>query len=195
MQNMGKIFVEGAFDRTIPDRAVDTVTGQFSDYRFASMDVSSDPALPITLKNAFADIQVGIKIKDEQIASSLNSTLKSVVIGTGDADDQDPVRAAIKDALSEISKFHIAAELNGTLENYDIRIKSDIDRVIQNAIGNVVQKQVKRFENNLKQAISEKTDKLLGGLETNMAGFGSIEKEIGNRLNLGDGLLGNLKLF
>jgi len=195
MQNMGKIRVEGSVDRTIPAQAVDTVTGQFEDYRFASMDISSDSALPITLKKALADVQVGIKIQNERIESSLNSGLKSVVIETGDSDDQDPVRLAIKDALSEISKFQIAAELDGTLEDYDIKIKSDIDRVMKDAIGNVVKKQVKLFEKKLKQAITEKTGNLLGGLDSNMAGFGSIEKEIGNRLNLGDGLLGNLDLF
>jgi len=36
---------------------------------------------------------------------------------------------------------------------------------------------------------------MLNGLDSNIAGFGSINKELEDRLNFGDGLLGDTNLF
>ena len=67
--------------------------------------------------------------------------------------------------------------------------------VMGKAVKNAVKKQAKIFEQKLKQQITEKTSGMLNGLDSNIAGFGSINKELGDRLNFGDGLLGDTNLF
>lgn len=195
LQNIDKLNVEGMLDRTVYHKAMDKITGNCKGYHFVNTSISDDPDLPVIMKNALADFQLDINIKNQSIESKLISNLNSVSFETVGQEDNDPLKSAMSEALSKISKFRIEAGLKGTLEKNDITIKSDIDQVLGNAMRNVVKKQAKAFEQKLKQQIGEKTDGILEGLDSNLAGFGSIDKELGERLDFGDGLLGNIKLF
>jgi uncharacterized protein (TIGR03545 family) len=195
LQDIGKLNVEGTLDRTVYQQAMDTVVATCKGYRLTNTSISDDPDLPVILKDALADVQLDINIKNQSIDSKLISNLDSVSFETGGQGDKDPLKAAMADALTEISKFRVEAGLKGTLEKNDISIKSDIDQVLGKAMKNVVKKQAKAFEQKLKQQIGKKTGGILKGLDSNLAGFGSIDKELGDRLDFGDGLLGNTKLF
>ena len=195
LETIGKLSAEGKLDRTVFQQAFDTMTAECKGYRLADTNISDDPDFPVTLKDASADVQLDITIENRTISSKLISDLKSVSFKTVDRSDDDPVKAAVTEALSEISKLHLEANLTGTLDKYDIAIKSDIDRVLANAVNTVARKQAKVFDKQLKQQITEKTSGMLSGLDANIAGFGSIDKELGDRLNVGDGLLGDVTLL
>jgi len=195
IHNIDKLSIEGAVDRTVSQQALDTITGNIKGYQLTNTTISDDQDLPITLKGALANVQLNINIKNQVIDSKLISDLSSVVFETGNQGAQGPLKVAMTDALSEITKFRVEAELKGSLEKNDIKIKSDIDKVMGKAVKNAVKKQAKIFEQKLKQQITEKTSGMLNGLDSNIAGFGSINKELEDRLNFGDGLLGDTNLF
>lgn len=195
LETIKKLDVEGTLDRTVSEQATDTITAHCKGYRLVNASISDNPDLPVTLKDALADVDLDINIKNQTIDSRLMSSLSAVSFETVDQENRDPLNAAIADALSDISTLRVEAELRGTLEENDIHITSDIDRVLGKAVKKAVQKQAKAFEQKLKQQIGEKTGGVLAGLDSNIDGFGSINKELDGRLNLGDGLLGNTSLF
>jgi len=195
LKMINEVSFQGSLDRTAVNQAVDTVSGRFTGYRISDAVLSKDSGFPITLKNASADISLDLQIRNQQIESKVVSRLDSVVFSTGDTGENDLLRSAIRDALAGISQFQIKAGLTGTLEKNDVKVESDIDKVMGNAVKNAVTKQAKVFEDKLKQQLTEKTGGLLSGLDSSIGDFQFMDKELAERLKFGDGLLGDMKLF
>ena len=189
------VSVQGTIDRTRINQAVDTVTGRIDGYQIADIALSKDSSLPISLERASADIDLDIHIRNQQIASRVTSNLHSVVFDTGKTGEKDLLRAAMQDALEGVSKFQVKAALTGTLEQNDITVESDIDKVMGTAVTKAVAKQVQLFEQKLKEQITQKTNGMLGGLDSSIGDLQFIDKELTDRLKFGDGLLGDTKLF
>jgi hypothetical protein len=140
-------------------------------------------------------MSLDLQIRNQQIESKVVSNVNSVVFSTGDTGENDLLRSAIRDALAGISGFQIKAGLTGTLEKNDVKVESDIDTVMGNAVKNAVTRQAKVFEEKLKQQLTEKTGGMLSGLDSSIGDFQFVDKELAERLKFGDGLLGDMRLF
>ena len=73
-------------------------------------------------------------------------------------------------------------------------ISSDLDKVLKSAVGQLVKKEVAKFQAQLEQRISAKLQGPMQQAQSSLSGLGGIETELANRLNLGDNLLKGLKL-
>jgi len=67
------------------------------------------------------------------------------------------VDAAIRTALLSVSSLSFAAEIGGPTDAFEVKVRSDIDDVLKNAVGSVVRDQMAGLERDLKAAIADRT--------------------------------------
>ena len=194
MKRFKTISLDGTLDHIVPDRSKDWVNGAVKGYNMQDLVLSDKAELPVTLASAAADINVRALLSGDTVSANLMATLTSVKLTGGPQEGAGPVAKAISSALSDISRFTVNADVAGTLEDYDIQLSSDLDRVLKEAAGKTVQKQAAQLESELKSAVFAKVDGPLGEVRDSLGGLDVIGDELTNRLNLGNGLLRGLRL-
>ena len=194
MKRFKTISLDGTLDHIVPDRSKDWVNGAVKGYNMQDLVLSDKAELPVTLASAAADINVRALLSGDTVSANLMATLTSVKLTGGPQEGAGPVAKAISSALSDISRFTVNADVAGTLEDYDIQLSSDLDRVLKEAAGKTVQKQAAQLESELKSAVFAKVDGPLGEVRDRLGGLDVIGDELTNRLNLGNGLLRGLRL-
>ena len=194
MKRLDAITIDGSLDHIIPSRSKDKVNFNVKGYEVRDLTLSDKAEWPVTLKTAVADLDIRALLRGEDISANLIAGLKSVQLSAGLQEGVSPVARAIGSALSEISKFTVNADVAGTLEAYDIRLTSDLDRVLKTAAGKTVRKQADQLERQLKDAIFTKVGGPLKQTKGSLSTLDTIGNELSNRLNLGNGLLTGLKL-
>jgi uncharacterized protein (TIGR03545 family) len=192
MKGFDSISIEGAMDRVIPSRSKDTVDAKIVGYEARDVTLSDNPELPVNLEHGRADLQLSGLISGDKIAANLTAGVKSISLKTPLQDGSGLLARAIGSALSEVSGFTVKAAVTGSLEEYDIQLSSDLDRVLQSVAGKAVQKQAAIFENDLRREVFAKVNGPLSEVRGSLVGFDSIANELTSRLNLGNGLLGSM---
>jgi len=194
MKRLDAITIDGSLDHIIPSRSKDKVNFNVEGYEVRDMSLSDKSEWPVTLKAAVADLDIRALLRGENISANLIAGLKSVQLSAGLQEGVSPVAKAIGSALSDISRFTVNADITGTLEDYDIRLTSDLDRVLKTAAGKTARKQADQLERQLKDAIFTKVGGPLEQTKGSLSTLDTIGNELSNRLNLGNGLLRGLKL-
>jgi hypothetical protein len=75
------------------------------------------------------------------------------------------------------------------IDDYNLRIGSDLDNLLKQAAGNVVKSRTAKFEQKLKEAVMEKARGPLAEATASYGDFGAIAEELSARLQTGGKLL------
>lgn len=191
MKDLQSIKIDGTIDHVVPSRSRDRINTSIRGYEVKNVSLSNNAGWQITLKKALVDLDMKTMLEGNNISANLSAGLKSVQLltSTDSSGATGPLAGAIGSALSGVSKFSANANITGTLDNYDVKIKSDLDRVLKNAVGNVAKNETARLEKELKKAILAKVNGPFNQTKNSLSGFGNIGDELANRLKLGNGLL------
>ena len=153
LKNVTSAEIEGVLDHVAPDRSEDRVAAKIRGYALKDVVISEKETMPLTLAEALTDLDLKTVLKGENIAATIDAALTSTRLSSGSATKQaGALNQAIQSALAGISSFQVNADIKGTLDSYDIHLKSDMDAVLKDAVGQVVKTETAKFEKQLKQA-------------------------------------------
>ena len=189
LKGLQSVKLNGALNHVNPSSPKDTANLNISGYQVADLSLSDSPQLPIALKNASVDFKADAVLSGQAVKANLLAGLKSVLISTGVKKDAGPLAKAMASSLSDVKRFNVKADISGTLKDYDMRLSSDLDRVLKNAVDKQVKTQAASLEKELKTKISEKVNGPLSELKADLGGLDSVGSELTSRLNLGRDLL------
>lgn len=195
LKELSSIKINGTLDHIVPDKPTDMLKAEIKGYTLKNKLLSTNPELPLTIENAIMNLKVNTKIKSPKITSQINFEFNSVSFLDKKGKEMGSIAKAIYSALSDISKFSLTLNIKGTLDNYEVKLSSDLDELLKNSISNIVKQKTAAFEKKLKKEIFAKTNIDLESLQGNLKGLHSIDKELSNRLNIGNDLLGDLLKF
>jgi uncharacterized protein (TIGR03545 family) len=179
------IGLSGEFNHIVPSKPDDSARFTMRGYLVRAVVLSNNRDLPITLREGVLDFDLQGFHDAKALRGKFIATVKSAQLSAGDKGASGAFAAAIASALSKVSHFSLTADVSGTPEDYNVRISSDLDRVLRDAVGKLVQEQSMRLEQELTAAIQEKTDKQLKDLKDGLGGFsaqGSQLDDVQNRL-------------
>jgi uncharacterized protein (TIGR03545 family) len=180
--------LNGEVNRVDPARPHDAAAMNVRGYRLSDLALSTDDSLPVSVKEALMDADFKAGLRGEALDAGLAATLQSVRITTGAKPDAGAVAKAVASALSDVKSLHLKADITGTVKDYNVRLSSDLDQVLKQALGRQMQAQVGKFESQLRAAIAEKVSKPLGDLKAGFGGLNGIGDELTARLNQATGL-------
>jgi uncharacterized protein (TIGR03545 family) len=193
-QEIGSIRIDGAIDFSAPSSSKSTVNLAVENYPLNQAALSADPALSIELKKALADLTLDAKIVDNRISSKLKAGLKSVKLATNVGQSPNPITSAMAKTLENVERINATAHIDGTFDDYDIQLKSDLDRILKRSVQKLVLNEAARFEKKLKKEIFASANPPLKETRQSYDEYGAIGNELSSRLNLAQELLGGTKL-
>jgi len=187
LKDMESVTLKGALDHIDPENTIDQFTATIASYRASGMALSEAKNLPIDLKNGLADLNISASVENDLLDAKVELTVKSAELEVGGSDGGDnALLKALKSALADVDHFSLTARMTGPLNDYDIQVTSDLDRVLKQALGRQLEKLTADFKGQLRDGIMQKVKNPLAEANGSMSGFDDITKEIGSRLNLGD---------
>ncbi len=203
LSGLESLALNGEVNRVDPAKPHDAAALKVRGYHLTDLTLSDDDSLPVSVKEARTDFDLKAGLRGEALDANLAATLQSVRITTGAKPDAGAVAKAVTSALSDVKALHLKADVTGTVKQYDVRLSSDLDQVLKQALGKQMQEQVGKFEGQLRTAIAEKVSKPLGDLKSSFGGLAGVGDELTSRVQQATGLtkgggkdagLGGLKL-
>ncbi len=189
LKGLQSVKLDGTLSRVDPARPSDRANLRMRGYRVEDLSLSKSEQWALALKQALADMDLQATLGGEALNAKLAATLQSVQIASGVKASAGVLANAVASALSDVKGFTLKAEVSGTVEQYDVKVASDLDRVLKDVVGKQVQAQIARLETELHSAISEKVAGPLNELKASLGGLDNIGTELASRLNLGTDLL------
>lgn len=180
------IELSGTLNHIVPSIPDDTARVSLRGYRAKEIALSNHKDLPITLREGLLDLDLQGSRDAKTLKAKFIATINSAQLSAGGPGSSNQLVAAIQSTLSKVTHFSLTADITGTPENYDVHLSSDLDRVLKDAVGRMVQEQGARLEQELKAAIQEKTGRQLKDLKegfVSLSAQGSRLDDVQNRLN------------
>lgn len=188
LTGLASLKIDGSLNHVDPSAPIDTVNVLIRGYDVSDMDLSSGAELPIVLKKATADLEAHAIITGETLKANFLASLQSVNMGTPNEEETSSLMKALTSAISDMKAFDLKAEISGTIQDYNLKLSSDLDNVLKDAVKKQVKAQAVQFEKRLKLVIQEKVGGSMADLETTLGGLGSIGSELTARSHFGDEL-------
>jgi uncharacterized protein (TIGR03545 family) len=189
LAGIGALSLDGVVDRVRPGQGRDLLNLKMRDYTIDTLDLVSSGELPIALESALADLALKVKMQGRDLDADLRTSLRAATLTATPGTKGNLLTQALADAVSGITKATVNAKITGTLDDYTIAFQSDLDAVLQKALGTTLDKQTARFEQELREAVLARVKGPLAEASAGQAGLGDISTELTQRLQLGNTLL------
>ena len=154
-----------------------------------------EASFPLTLRKAAGDLNLDLKTAGKIMDAVLKADFSGVEFVSAAGEASSAIAGAMRSALGGVKRFSLKADIAGTIEAYSVDVTSDLDQVLKSAVGNLVKTEAAKLSSELKQQIGAQLKGPLAQTRAGMADLGSIETELGKRLNIGNDLLKDVKLF
>jgi uncharacterized protein (TIGR03545 family) len=179
---------DGVLDHTDAASPRDEYRFNYGGWKVLDLALSESENLPVTLRHGEGALTGNVVVKGEALEGSVRINLSSVAITTGGSGDSSLARA-MRTALTGVQKFSINADVNGTLDDPGVRLSSDLDRILKDAVGQAAREEGARLEAGLRKAVDEKTgpaladaQKSLKSLEAAKAELEAVKKDLEDAL-------------
>ncbi len=186
------IVLEGALNHVVPANAKDQMTFQAKGYELTNLVLSKDKKWPVALTSGLGDMKMNVELKGQALTGHGAGNLRNLQLSAGKEGDTSPLTKALSSAVTDISQLSLQADVKGTLEQHDVTLSSDLDRILQKTAGKMVNELAAKFGAELQSAISAKVSEPLQELKRNMSGFDSIAGDLTERVTQHNGLLNSL---
>ncbi|MDF1594010.1 MAG: TIGR03545 family protein [Desulfobacterales bacterium] len=193
LKQIQTIKLEGSINRIDPQTPMDRIALQIKEYKVQNASLSQSADLPVMIKEGLADVDFQAKLEGGSLTGNLTAGLKSASLGVAEGAGKGPVFGAIGSSLTQLSGFNVKVDVSGPINDYTVRLSTDLDQALKSAAGRMIQQQAEKFEKELKQGVLAKASGPLDQLKTDQNGFNSIGSQLTDRLKLGSNLLGNVK--
>ena len=190
--DMQSISIAGALDHIAPDNASDQVTVKVQQYRVENFKLSPSDKLPITLKNGLAHLNLTAVLRKDDLDADARGIMDAAVLETGETSGDNPLAKALDAALADVSKFSVNAKLAGPLDNVSVKMTSDLDNVLKNAVGKQIKNLTDEFQDALRAGVMDKVRGPMADTVDSMSAVDSIAREIRSRLDIVNEVLNNL---
>ncbi len=183
--------LEGTFDRVDPAARRDTLSLRLRGYEARDVKLVESASLPVSLSEGLADLDVQATLEKGALKARISAAVRSarLAVGKGEARPglAGRVDEAIRSALGGVTALSLTAEISGTPEDFDLKIRSDVDDVLKSAVGSLVRDQLAGFEKGLVEAIDREAAGPLEKLGLGIKGLDAIGLDLdGLNKRLGD---------
>ena len=188
----GAVRLSGELDATDPSRRQGKADFQMQDVAVGPRDLVNQPGLVARLQSAVVDLDVRAALAEERIDVKLDTGIDAVRLATETNAGQSALTQALGGALANVRRMKATATVKGTLQQQQIQLSTDLDRVFANAMAGLARQQTAKLTQSLRREINAETSPQITATDSQLKGFGRIGDELSGRLNLGENLLKGL---
>ncbi|MCB0218383.1 MAG: TIGR03545 family protein [Chrysiogenetes bacterium] len=188
LKDIEAINVDGTFDHTKPAHPSNSLAFALKSFHARGVALSESKQWPVTLASGLADLAGTGTLSDGKLDFTLTGSLHEADLQTAFT-VQNLIAEALADTIKGVRAMNLTAHITGNLEDFDIELQSDLDKILKQAVGSLVTKQMAKFEGLLKEKVMEKVDGPLKDLVGNMGGFDDMLALLNDREKLGQEVL------
>lgn len=145
------------------------------------------------LKGGSAKVTGQLTITDESnLSGNFTAELDEVSLSIPKQEGNE-LANTIAQSLSTIDRINISVAISGTIENYQLDIKSNLSEIISKAVKNAFAGKMEGFESSLMSAIQSQTGDVLSGADGAFSGLLGQNKILSDSSSAYSGLLGQAK--
>jgi uncharacterized protein (TIGR03545 family) len=145
------------------------------------------------LKGGSAKVTGQLTITDENnLSGAFKAELDEVSLSIPKQEGNE-LANTIAQSLSTIDRINISVAISGTIENYQLDIRSNLSEIISKAVKNAFTGKMKGFESSLMSAIQSQTGDVLSGADGAFSGLLGQNKILSDSGSAYSGLLGQAK--
>lgn len=171
--------VSGTFDhRSQPGR--DQLDFRIQELALSDARFSGSSKLPIVLEQGRANIDGNLKITDGELEGSVKTELQEASFSAGGEDTGDTANRIAR-AIEGVSGFRLDLGLSGSLGSPKIRLDSNLDNIIGQALGDEARAELAEARNELEQKLRAELEPKLGQLAGRQQALEQYREQIGQR--------------
>jgi len=189
LKGLDSISLTGEMNRVVPERPRDYASFKVRGYRVKDIDVARGGSMPLALKSGNADLTVTAEIKGSTLDAGLKASLSELALRAGREGEKNQFLKAGALAISRVKGFGLSARAQGTVEDYDVSVSSDLDDVLKASAGSVIAEKAAAFKARLAREINEETKDKLAGLRSELALLTAVKDDLASRSLLVERLL------
>lgn len=189
LEGLDALKLEGAINRVNLSKPTDQATLRVSGYRLEGMPLEDQTGLGLELKRAIADVDLKATLSGETLSATLSSDLQSVQIVSRAKSGSNALVAAIASAFSDIQSLRVVADMSGTRERYDLKVRSDLAQVLKGTAGRQILAKTERFKAQLQAAIMAEVKGPLVEMTGEFGKVDALRRELLGRLQVVQNIL------
>lgn len=150
-------------------------------YQLNEFKLSKSASLPLTIENGLLSVNINAHLQKNKITGITKANFQKINMKKITPDNADSFSSIITSSFRSIDKFYIHSELNGSINNPKLKIKSNLDELIGSALKDSMNQHIKIFEQDLKEQINAKTKEDFDNIESKLTSLSSISTDIGKQ--------------
>ncbi|MGC9324481.1 MAG: TIGR03545 family protein [Desulfomonilia bacterium] len=190
LKQLERLSLSGKLDHIDPSQSKDEIELTATGYPLESLKLGSEQ-LDLALEKALVDLNLNATSIEDSLKASIGARARSARFVLLPPQEQAMIYESLAKAFSSVNDFSLSADIAGTLENYDISISSDLDRVIQRVLGDVARELTTKFQADMIKEIHARFDEQLSALNQQTQGLSQVDGELATRLTMAQDLLKN----
>ncbi|MCP3898288.1 MAG: TIGR03545 family protein [Desulfobacteraceae bacterium] len=152
---------------------------------------SDEPDLSLSLIKSITNFASSFQLDDNKFKWLANAKFDEVVMKAASLKGSSLQKAMVK-TLSDIDKFNLLFDMNGSEDKYDVAIKSDLDKLFQGLVQKMVKSKTSNFQKELKTGIRSKNAKSNKQNKQSLADFNKIGSQLSQRSAQSNALLNEI---
>ncbi len=194
-QALGAITLNALIDHRTAGQESDSISLKVVDSALSNFSLAQSKELNVALKKALLNLSASASLqKLTDLNLSLNSLFKDVAFDIAGQQAETPVAKALLAGISQLSQVIIDGDAVGSLQNPQLKIRTNLNDVFKNALGSVIQNQSGEFRQQLQGRLDEQLSATLGPVEQELGDLKSMQGIVGDQEQQFSDLLGGLKL-
>ena len=135
---------------------------------------------------SLAHVNLTAVLRKDDLDADVRVIMDAAVLETGETSGDNPLTKALEAVLADVSKFSANAKLAGPLDNVSIKMTSDLDNVLKDAVGKQIKNLTNEFRDALQAGVLNKVEGPMADMADSMSAVDSIAREIRSRLDIGN---------
>lgn len=182
IESQSQLQVDGVFDQReeVLKSAFNLGLKQLA---LAGVSLSQNPNLPLELEKGIADIAANFNLEGDNISGKISGLVEqaSLLISNLAENSDNSTLQRLGQALKGVNKLVMDLKVGGSLTNPDIDLKSNLDRILGDVLGEEVKARLKEKQGELKAELQNKYASEITLLEQNKDLLGEYSSLLNNR--------------
>ncbi len=147
----------------------------------SGISLSQSPQLPLQLQQGLADVAAKFSVDGSDLSGSVNGLVSQAKLLLSSAGQQNATAQRLAKALEGVSQLAMDMKVGGSVDNPIIKLKSNLDRILGDVLGEEVKGRLKEIEGELKTDIQSKYGSELSQLQEKRELLASYQSLLGDR--------------
>lgn len=175
-----KLALAGAFDY-LSEVPKENIALQYSGFSLADYQISKSRLLPNKIESGKGNIKSKVALKGDQIIGEISFVGEKLKFNMGGLiGELNDIEKIIQSVIKSISTVDVSAKVNGTSDNLQFAINSNLDNLLMDKIGTIVNE---RFVK-IKKEITQRVDSEIGKYKTELdKTLNNKDKQIQNEMD------------